>query len=78
MKRHTTRKCNRRLKRVANRKREARINQLFDNLTKIVTRTYYVDGVLTLTVEPTMNFDKMYVDYTISTDKSEISPTVED
>lgn len=80
MKRHTTRKRNRRLKRIAN------AAKLFDTLEqalgsllkyKMFSQKSCLEKLLD--IQPTtVEYDKLFMDFTVSTDKSEISPTAED
>lgn len=79
MKRHTTRKRNRRLKRIANAAKLFDVlEQALGNLLryKMLSQKSCLEKLLT--IEPTdMKSDKLFIDFTISTDKSEISPTAE-
>ncbi len=79
MKRHTTRKRNRRIKRVANRKFVARMEQVLNKMAVIISRPYFSGKVIDMIdITPTLPIGQIfYQDITVE-NKSEISTTVED
>lgn len=80
MKRHTTRKKNRRVKR-------AKVNKLIDRMEclwsacdleiKSIKDKSGRTCKLVVNVLPTVSFSKVSMDFTVSSDNSEISPTTE-